>query len=636
MTAGAAATITGTGFDPVASRNAVTIDGVTATVTSATSTQLAIMVPTALPCTPSHQAKVQVTANGATAIAHEVLRVGALRTLGVGEALVLTSQSDLNCTELSPASGRYTVNVLDASTVPAAVTPFRFSGATSIPPGTGFAPGAFRLRQSPRATSLSRRPSDVEKLRLIPSAAHNIELESNRLIYARMKDRFQRTRRGAMRSTARTTLVAAPPAVGDTRTFRVFQWPTGGAVATCSNFVEITARAVYVGTRSIIYEDIAAPLAGQMDSHFAQAGQEFDTGMYPIVNTYFADPLVTDPSTDGDQRLNMVFTPLIPPELRGFVISCDFFPRNVTTNRASNFGENFYARVPTVGGTGFTSDNPDQWLRTMRNTIIHEVMHIASFGAHLVNNAGRWEESWLEEGMARVAEEVWARDRIYPGATWKGNMTYASTVFCDVHPTTPECTGRPRPMFVHYAALYDFLDIPGATSLFGRVADGDFTFYAASWSFIRYNADRYAGSEPNYLRGITNSPDLTGLANIARQSGTDANQMLGMWSLTLVLDETTAMASNVDVRFPSWETRDIFAGLNRDFPQSQDFPKAHPVVPQIVSAGDFTIDNAGIHGGSFSPYDLLGTSANTRTIGLSGTAGGPAPPSLRLAIARVQ
>ena len=46
----------------------------------------------------------------------------------------------------------------------------------------------------------------------------------------------------------------------------------------------------------------------------------------------------------------------------------------------------------------------------MRSLIVHEVKHIASFGAHIVNKANRFEESWLEEGMALVAEEVWARD----------------------------------------------------------------------------------------------------------------------------------------------------------------------------------------------------------------------------------
>ena len=187
-----------------------------------------------------------------------------------------------------------------------------------------------------------------------------------------------------------------------------------------------------------MYEDVAAPLHGQMDSYFTALGQEFDNTMYPSDATYFGDPLVTDPSTDNDQHLNMVFTPAVPSTLLGFVVSCDFFPRSLN-NTASNLGENFYARVPKVAGTGFTDDTPDRWYRTIRATVVHEVKHIASYGAHLMNGASSFEESWLEESTAMIAEEVWGRDRIYPGAMWRGNMLYSSTLFCDVRPTSPTC-----------------------------------------------------------------------------------------------------------------------------------------------------------------------------------------------------
>jgi len=637
MTPGAVVTITGAGFDPAASGDAVTIDGQTATVTSATATQLVITVPMALPCTPSHQANVQVTANGATGIGHLTLRAGALQTLTVGSSIVLESPADINCTELSPAIGRYAVNVLNSSPIPTAITPFRFAGATSIPPGTTLASPVFTLRQSLRAPVFSREITANEKLQSVHSAMHLQMLESNRLILTRMKNRFGRASQRSIAPSLRASISAAPPvAVGDLRAFRVFQPSTAvGASASCNDFVDISARVAYVGTKAIIYEDVAAPLAGQMDDTFAQLGQEFDTSMYPSDANNFGDPLLTDPDTDNDQHLNMVFTPVIPSALAGFVLSCDFFPRSAT-NQVSNLGEIFYARVPTVPGTVFDgTDNPVAFLRGMRPVIVHEVKHIAAFGARLENpNTTSFEESWLEEGMAMVAEEVWARDRVYPGAVWKGNMTYASTLFCDVRPRT--CTGAPFVMFDHFARLYSFLDLPGATSVFGRVSDGDFVFYGASWSFIRYNVDRYATSEQTYLRGITNAVS-TGLLNIAQQSGADPVQILGNWSLALYLDGNAAMAANGDVNFPSWNTRDIFSGMNADFPQTANFPKAYPLVPQLVTFGDFTVDNTGIHGGSFSPYDLIGQAGTTRTIGISaGTSGSPAPTVFRLVIARIQ
>jgi Bacterial Ig-like domain (group 1)/IPT/TIG domain len=637
MTPGAVVTITGAGFDPAASGDAVTIDGQIATVTSATATQLVITVPMALPCTPSHQAIVQVTANGASGIGRLTLRVGALRTLTVGSAVVLDSPADINCTELSPAIGRYAVNVLNTSTLPTAITPFRFAGATSIPPGTTLASPAFTLRQSLRAPVFSREITTSEKLSSAHSTMHLQMLESNRLILTRMKSRFRRASQRSIAPSLRASVSVAPPvAVGDLRAFRVFKPSTAvGASASCNDFVEISARVAYVGTKAIIYEDVAAPLAGQMDDKFTQLGQEFDTSMYPSDSNNFGDPLITDVDTDNDQHLNMVFTPVIPSALAGFVLSCDFFPRSAT-NQVSNFGENFYARVPTVAGTAFDgTDNPVAFLRGMRPTIVHEVKHIAAFGARLENpNTTGFEESWLEEGMAMVAEEVWARDRVYAGAVWKGNMTYQATLYCDVRPTI--CPDAPFVMFDHFARLYSFLDLPGATSLFGRVSDGDFTFYGASWSFIRYNVDRYATSESAYLRGITSAVS-TGITNISQQSGADPVQILGNWSLALYLDGNTAMAASADVNFASWNTRDIFSGMDADFPQTANFPKAYPLVPQLLPFGDFTVDNTGIHGGSFSPYDLIGQAGITRTIGLSaGTSGAPAPVVFRLVVARIQ
>ena len=637
MTPGVTVTITGAGFNPAASGDAVTIDGQAATVTSASATQLTITVPATLPCTPSHQANVQVTANGASAIGRQTLRMGALRVMMAGTAVVLTNSADINCTELSPASGHYAVNVLNASTAPTALTPFSFAGATSIPPGTTLAARAFTLRQSFRAPDFSRQIMSRDMVQTDRSAMHSLMLESNRVILTRMKSRFRHASQRSAGSSLRSSLTAAAVAVGDTRLFRVFTPPTG-AGGTCNDFTEITARVAYVGTKAIIYEDVKAPLAGQMDDKFTALGQEFDTSMYPSDANNFGDPLITDIDTDNDGHLNMVFTQVIPAAFAGFVIGCDFFPRTAT-NQVSNFGENFYALVPTVAGTGFPSNfpdqNPDQWLRTMRGTIVHEVKHIASFGAHLENPAATsFEESWLEEGMAMVAEEVWARDRVYPGATWKGNMIYQSTLYRDVRPTV--FPGAPFVMFDHYSRLYDALDLPGTTSLFGRVADGDGAFYATSWSFIRYNVDRYATSEATYLRGITNAA-VTGTTNIAQQSGADPTQILGNWSLALYLDENSAFAGNADVNFPSWDLRDIFSGMNLDFSSRGFFTKIFPLVPQAVPSGDFTIDNPGIHGGSFSPYDVTGLTATTRTIGLSaGTSGGPAPALLRLVNARIQ
>jgi ABC-type Fe3+-hydroxamate transport system substrate-binding protein len=59
---------------------------------------------------------------------------------------------------------------------------------------------------------------------------------------------------------------------------------------------EITTRTVYVGTRSIIREDVAAPLAGTMDEQMRAVGREFDETMFPLLTESFGNPLALDAS----------------------------------------------------------------------------------------------------------------------------------------------------------------------------------------------------------------------------------------------------------------------------------------------------------------------------------------------------
>lgn len=631
LTPGAAMTITGTGFSASAAADSVTIDGVTAVVTAASVTQLTATVPV-LPCAPTHAAAVRVTVGGQTGAGAQTLRVGTPESVAVGGSLVITSPAELACLELPAAGGAYLVSVFNDLQTPTAISTFRLVGATAAPAADRAAP--VMIRQSV-ARPVATRPMSADVTGLPESEAmHMRVLEASRAAYAMLRGRARVDPRAA-RSAVGLPAFAAVPAVGTTRKFRVNQFTTTlNASGSCASYKEITARAVYVGSRSIMWEDVAAPLAGTMDTYFTQLGQEFDATMYRSDSTYFGDPLVTDPYTDADHHLDMVFTPAVPTGLAGFVISCDLFPRDSTTNPSSNFGEFFYAMVPTAAGTGFSGGTPNAWLRSIRTTVVHEVKHIASFGARLTNGASDYEESWLEEGMAREAEEVWLRNNIYR-VPWKGDATYAATMYCDVRPSFPECTGAPYGLYAHMSTLYSVLLAPGASSLFGRVADNDFNFYALAWSFSRWADDRYGASDAGFLRTITQATTTSGMASITAITGQSTDQMLGRWVLSLYLDGQSGFTSDADVQFPTWNTRNLYAGMSTDFPNS--FPANFPLSPQSLPTGAFAVDNGGIHGGAFAMYELTANGATGQTLALLGTGGvGPAAPSLRIAIARMQ
>jgi hypothetical protein len=315
------------------------------------------------------------------------------------------------------------------------------------------------------------------------------------------------------------------------------------------------------------------------------------------------------------------------------VISCDFFTRDTTNNKVSNLGENFYAAVPTATGSGFSANTADAWLRSMRHTIVHEVKHISSFGARLANNASTFDESWLEEGTARHSEELWERRFIY-NVAWKGNTGHKASVYCDVRPSFADCTGAPIGIYNHFATLYDVMTNPSASSVFGRVADGDFKFYASAWSLVRYAIDRYATDEATFLRAINQATTTKGMASISAATGQNANDIFSRWTLALYTDGLVTGSPDLDM--PTWNTRDIFSGMNKDFSNQGIYLQTFPLTPTMTPAAAFSIDNPGLRGGSFAQYMVPGSTTAGRLIRLTDITGtGEVPSTMRLAITRV-
>ena len=195
-------------------------------------------------------------------------------------------------------------------------------------------------------------------------------------------------------------------------------------------------------------------------------------------------------------------------------------------------------------------------------------------------------------------------------------MNYRASLYREVRVNLPECATIPYSMYArHLPGLYDVLSAPGASSIFGRVADGDFKYYYASWSFNRWAMDRYGTSEAAYLRAIAQST-TTGMTSIVAVTGRPIAEMLGNWTLSQYLDDNT---SNLDLSVPSGNLHDVFAGMHTDFGTS--FPRSYPLEPVVLPFGAFTMDNAGIHGGSFAMYSLPVTGTAARTVGLSANGG---------------
>jgi hypothetical protein len=621
LSPGSTATLTGSGFAATPGANSVTIDGVPATVTAASPTQLHVVLPAraSFRCEPTRSVVVSVTANGASAGRSHPLQVATQRSLSVGESLLLLEAADVRCNELSQSSGRYVLSVFNTSTTLSATSAFQLRGAGAA----AFSASALRSAAGRPSPSLSKAPAPGD----VPGhGAHARLLEQNRELLRRLAPTF--TRSPALPRFSRSA--AAPLAVGDTLRVRIADI---NADRPCQSFTEVTARVVYAGTRAVVLEDRAAPLAGQMDADYQTVGREFDSRMMGILEANFGNPLAVDAATDNNGKILMVFSKVVNDfkNVAGFAFAGDLFPR--TRCNASNQAEIFYAVVPTSTEAGNGSGTRGGWNRSMPSTIIHEVKHVTSYAERLARNTSTFEESWLEESTARVSEELWARATF--GYAQNGNTTYQRSIYCEVRPSWTECSGKPRVMLKHFDGLYDYQSSSETLTPLGRTQEDDWTFYGSGWSLVRWSTDHFASSEAAFLKALTQEPHLSGVQNLQARTGRTFPQLLGSWSLAMAVDDYPGFTSaSALLRFPSWNTRDVFGGMNRDYPNS--YTRSFPLNVRTLSFGTFSAEVAQLRAGSAAIFELSGSQPGRQLIEVRSPSGGDPAPTLRLGIVRVQ
>jgi hypothetical protein len=612
-------TLTGTGFAPLPGDNQVSVDGVSAPVVSVDSARLQIRVPSdsLFACVPERTVRVAVTTTRGTASGWARLAVGVRRTPAVGESLVLTGRSAQRCTALPLDGNVYEVAVAGPALAPHDSTRFILRGGASATMGAPpVSAGPVGGSRDPTLTL-----PDVGALRSRQAARHRV-LEESRRLAARLGPPapLLRARRGPQASVG--------DSIGGLVRFRV---PDIGYPDFCARYTAVTARRAYQGEHLDIFVDTLSVAASFTDSTFTRTGREFDTVMWPLIESHFGDPLVLDSLLDRNRKLVALVTPRVNPYAAGFVVSCDFYPESYAPS--SNTGEIVYLASPDGGAPDFPGGLGAYWEWLMRSVLVHEAKHAAAFAQRLAANFP-FEESWLEEGSAVIAEELWAR-AVYR-APWKGDIAYRASLYCDVRPAWPECAGRPFALFGTFALLHDFgfdgwSGVPAYErhSPLGPTAADDATFYATAWSLLRWTLDRAPGAEADVLRALTRSPTV-GVANLESVAGRDYPALVGDWLLSAALDNTsypTAFA------FPSWNLRDIFFGMRTDFP---DLFPGEPFGQRLLQHGGF-VWPVTLRGGSATLFRLSDAQQRPNLlIQLAAPPDRPLPPDMRMTIVRLR
>jgi len=653
LVAGATMVLTGTALVDSAVGSELRVNGVPAVITSATPTMVTAIVPSATTgCQPTRAVPVQWSrGDRATSVEHPYQTL-TQRDLAVGESLVLTSAAASACFEFTATDRQYVVSIFNNGTVNGASAAARLRGTrgvTTLAAATREVTPGVTMRSAETVSARPRvtAPSGVaEALQAAALDAHTRVSEANRAIIATTPTPVS----GAERTRANAAIAAQTPVgtIVPMRIPNVGGFLSGGADF-CQNNFAINARVVYNGTRAIVVEDTASvlngepTLVGQSDDLYRAIGQEFDATMFDVVAQNFGSPIRMDDQLDGNGKVIILLSPRVNTfsGLSAFVVSCDFFP--TSTFPSSNRGEVFYSIVPTVPGTGTGQGTRAYWYWSTRSTIVHETKHIAAYANRIrdFGGAGSLEESWLEEGTARVAEEIYLRQAAYDNLLAKANATYDATLFCDVRPQGQgggqRCVGKPYGMYRHFGqqALYDFLSAPDARSPLGaRLGSTDATWYASSWSLIRWAIDVHDLPEAATLTNLVRTSQK-GVANLTARVGRSWEELIGEWSLAMYLDDLPGFApAGPRVTFPSWNMSSVFAGMRADFPST--YPRAYPLEPRPLTFGGFEISIPTIGAGSFTMVNLSGGTAERQLLELVSTTGGPPPPNLRVAIARIR
>lgn len=661
-TPGIAATVTGTNFSLTPAENEVYVNGAQATVTLATATQLSISVPavTVLPCSPTGPVPVVVVVNGDSATGSANLAMATQRTMAVGQSMLLTSQADISCNEFASTGGRYLVTAFNYSTSPNARLSFQLLGASRTSQVQSVM-GALPPPADPVYGPLRTVAEALDRDRLARGHAavlrENLQrLERHPGLARTLVNRRARARQGVgnISATARqafTNVTAAdpvpPPNVGDRLWKRMRR--------TFSDFNTIDSarvRVVYVGPKLIIMEDTANALAGTLDAEYQAVGTEFDQKMFGFLAS-FGDPLGVDSLTDNNARVVAVFSKRVNEyvlagggNLLGFVTSCDFFPSTDPDPDfacpTSNEGEYFYAFVPNPGGTRATY-TVDQWKRFVRGTIIHEFKHVVMFVERIIAEADLFEETWLEEATAQMASELWARS-IY-GFGQRADITWDGGPACDYASVSAACADPVEGIGHHFQFLYQHYNASESRTI---INNQDAVIYGSSWSFARWVTDNFdGGNEATFVRSLVQQKNDRGIVNVQNRTGKPWSELLGLWSMASLADNYPgATVTDTRLRLPSWNTRDMFAGMNAnlvfrnpDGTTSPAFPRSWPLNVRTPGFGNFpdVVRNvSNLSGGGFIAWDIAGAQTFPQVLAIRSFSGGPPPANVGMVVLRVQ
>jgi hypothetical protein len=394
---------------------------------------------------------------------------------------------------------------------------------------------------------------------------------------------------------------------------------------TCANPVYHTLRVVAIGSKALVLSDTLNPKPGFSTADFQRFAARFDTLVYPLDVAAFGEP--TDIDKNG--KIAIVFTRIVneltprgsQSYVGGLAHTRDLFPQvatpRTTACAASNEGEFFYLMTPDPSGTINGNRRSNGFVDSSTTAVIaHELQHIINASRKLYVNtaAPKFEEKWLDEGLAHIAEELlFYRESGFASRT---NLSF-TTVF-----GTPRTSSAYlNDMKGNEARYRDFLANVSRSSPYA--AGDSLATRGAAWSLLRFLADQRATTDGDVWSRLVNNT-ASGTANLQSVFGSDIQSRIRDWAASLALDDVASAPEAIQQK--SWNWRSVFGGVG-------NVSGLYPVqVTAMTSATSYT---GMVVAGGAAYYRLSVPANGTATLSLGGPSGGAAS-NLQLVIVRTK
>jgi hypothetical protein len=364
--------------------------------------------------------------------------------------------------------------------------------------------------------------------------------------------------RSYARQRASFTAIPANPTIGATFTLNA-----NGNNA-CTNPINVSARVAAISSSAIVLADVANPAGGFTDAEYASFATMFDTLIGPLDVANFGAPS----DVDGNGKTLIFFTKevnrLTPQSgltgggfIGGFFFERDLFPLTSTAGlqgcAASNFAEMYYSLVPDSAGTiNGNKHTKAEVTKSTPGTLAHEFQHLINAGRRLyVNNADDFEDTWLNEGLSHIAEEL-----LYYRVS--GNAPRQNIGIAQIKQSNAGVNAYNDYQGDNTGRYEVFIGKPNATSVYA--GNDELESRGATWNLLRYLADHRGTADADTWKLLVNSK-TKGQPNVAAVFGSNYLTQIRDWATSVFADD---LPGQTDVRFsqPSWNYRDIFPQLS--------------------------------------------------------------------------